>query len=185
MEDRYDFCVDCGCRLRPDAYFCPECGAPVGGSEPPAGGRYSENDPSPAVTESRIRTLTLALGLYCIPVIILSFVFVFDASVMAETIYDNADFQQWLADNLDFALTENEFRSALLSVGGLAMASGIMAFISMVCVIIRRHATIAFVTCLLAAILCFWSIAGLVIGMLVALYIRSSEGIFTGDDSDQ
>ena len=69
----------------------------------------------------------------------------------------------------------------LTYAAGLIVGSGVCAMITVVCIALRKMWIVAVIACLISAMLCFWSVFGLLIGLLVAWQIFRSKDIFTED----
>ena len=176
MEDS-KFCTGCGKAIEPDMQFCPKCGRVVAGSETEQEFKEAEKQVSVAMAFARRNWLIFLLGIYAIPIIIAAIIVLVDASSTASAVWSSTEFQDWMKSH-SYTFTEADIKNAITSAGAMALVSGIAAAVSLVFVYKRKNWTIAVIACLIASILCFWSIFGMIIGFLVTWLIISSKDIF-------
>lgn len=171
------FCSDCGKEIDAGMQFCPYCGKVVTGSDADARQKEMASEFQTVMKESRRSSLSFALGIYAMPIIVIAILAIIDAGNTASTIWGNADFQNW-NDAHNQIFSPDDLKSYVTYLAVIALASGILAFISFFLVYKGQKRMIAFVCCLIAAFLCFWSIFGLFIGILVAWMILGAKDIF-------
>ena len=157
--------------------FCPQCGKVVSGSAADVEYKEEQKKINSIIRESRRNWLIFLLTIYAIPVIIAALIVLFDASSTASAVWSSTEFQDWLASH-HYNYTQNDIQNYITYAGYLALASGICAAISLVFVCLRKQWLIAVIACFAAAIFCFWSIFGIIIGFLVAWMIMGSKDLF-------
>ncbi len=177
MSTESKFCTGCGCNLEPGMQFCPQCGTVVAGSASEEQYRQQMSELDKVLEQGRINWIVFALAIYAIPVTIAGVISLIDANATANLIWSNADFQRWIAEH-SYDLTLDAVRTSILAAAGLSLASGLCALVSMICVLKRRMWKVAVAACLLASVLCFWSIFGLFIGLLVTWLVYSVRDSF-------
>lgn len=176
MDDS-KFCSGCGKTLEPGMQFCPQCGMVVSGSAAEEEIIEEQKQFRSFVLESRRTWLVFLLAVYAIPVIIMAVFALVDASSTASAIWSSSEFQDWIATH-HLNLTEQDVKNYLTYAAAMGLASGICALISLIFVYLKKKWLIAFIACFAAAILCFWSIFGIIIGFMVAFMIYGSRELF-------
>jgi hypothetical protein len=171
------FCSGCGKETDAGMQFCPYCGKVVAGTDADARQKEMASEFQTVMKESRKAWLSFALGIYAMPIIIIAIIALIDAGNTASTIWNNADFQNWNAAH-NQSITLDELKNYVTYLGVIALSSGILALISFFLIYKGQKRMIAFVCCLIAAFLCFWSIFGLFIGVLVAWMILGAKDLF-------
>lgn len=167
-------CSACGNTVSPSDAFCPYCGSTLGDAPP-----QTQQGTAPANDGHRV-LIILLLGIYAVPTIVLSAMFLFSANSMADTIWNDSGFQDWIK-SAGIDLTLGQIKSYIVMVGGLGLAGGLCAFLSMMFVILRKYWILAVVLCLAATLLSAWSIIGLIIGIIVTWMIYRSRPSFEGE----
>jgi len=175
--DESKFCSECGRSLDPGMQFCPQCGMIVKGSEAEQEFEEKRKQFSLAVNEGRRMWLVFIIGIYAIPVIIAAAWSLIDASSLASTIWSSDEFQNWISSH-GYSFTEADIKNYITYASALALGSGACALVSLIMIYTRKSWLVAVVACFIAAFLCFWSIFGLIIGILVAWMILSSKDLF-------
>jgi hypothetical protein len=171
------FCTACGKSIEPGMQFCPHCGMVVSGSEADEEFKERQKEFGKVILMARRNWLIFFLGIYAIPVIIASIIVLVDASATANAVWASDEFQSWIASHgYDYSL--QDIQNFITYAGAMGLASGICALISLILVYIRKLWIVAVITCFLAAVLCFWSIFGIIIGFLVAWMIVGSRDMF-------
>ena len=177
------FCTGCGKAIEPGMQFCPQCGKVVSGSAADEEFKEAQKEISVAMLYVRRNWLLFLLGVYAIPIIIAAIIALVDASNTASTIWASDAFQEWMKSH-SYSFTEADIKNAITSGAAMALASGICAAVSFAFVYMRKHWAVAVGACILAAVLCFWSIFGMLIGFLVAWLIIGSRDIFEAPESE-
>jgi len=175
--DESKFCTECGKPVEAGMQFCPQCGKVVSGSAADEKIKEQEEEIGKFVTIARRNWLIFILAIYAIPAIILGLVALIDAPASASAIWSSAEFQEWIHAH-SISLTQADLQNYITYASSLALASGICALISLIMIFLRKLWIVAVVACLMAAILCFWSIFGVFIGILVTWMIVGSKDIF-------
>ena len=178
MSEDSKFCAGCGRTLEPGMQFCPQCGRVVAGSEADEEFKQRSAEIENILKESRMNWLVFALAVYAIPATISTLIALVDAGAIANTIWSNDDFQNWIIHHGYTDLTVENVKNYILIVSGLGLASGLLALLSMFCVIKRKMWKVAVFACLAAAILCSWSLFGVFAGLLVTWLIYSVKDSF-------
>jgi hypothetical protein len=160
--------------------FCPQCGKVVKGSDAESEIVARQEEFNTAVREGHRNWLIFIISIYAMPVIILGVMGIMEASSLAHTVYFSEEFQDWISSH-GYAFTLADVENYLTYAAALILGSGICAMITVVCLAIRKMWIVAVIACLISAMLCFWSVIGLVIGLLVAWQIFGSKDIFTED----
>lgn len=175
--DESKFCTGCGKPIEPGMQFCPQCGMVVSGSAADEQFKENEKEIRGILIQSRRNWLIFFLAIYAIPVIIAAIIALVDASSSANAIWENASFQKWLSEH-HISMTVNDIQNYITGAATMALLSGICAGVSLVCVYLRKKWIIAVIACFAAAILCVWSIFGIIIGFLVGWMIITSKDVF-------
>jgi len=171
------FCTGCGKTVEPGMQYCPQCGMVISGSAADEEFKERQKEFLSVLTESRRLWLLFFLAIYAIPVIIFSIATLVDASAIANSVWSSTEFQQWLSSH-GYQFTLADVQNYITYAAAMALISGICAMISLVCVYIRKYWLVAVATCAAASILCFWSIFGLIAGILVTWMIIGSRELF-------
>jgi len=129
------------------------------------------------VSFARRNWLIFFLAIYAIPIIIASIIVLVNASSTASTIWASDEFKEWIRSH-GYNYTLQDIQNFITYAGGMALGSGICALISLILVYIRRYWIIAVIACFAAAVLCFWSIFGMIIGFIVAWMIFGARDLF-------
>ena len=175
--DESKFCSGCGKTLEPGMQFCPQCGMVVSGSAADEEFKEKQKEFRSFVLESRRTWLVFLLAVYAIPVIVASIIALVDASSTASAIWASSEFQDWIHSH-SLNITEQDVKNYITYAAATGLASGLCALISLIFVYLRKKWIIAFIACFAAAILCFWSVFGIIIGFMVAFMIYGSREIF-------
>lgn len=182
IMDQKRFCSGCGKQLEDDMQFCPQCGKVVSGSNAEAELKERERRFTDMVMDNHRFWLVFLLAAYAIPAVVMGVVMFAESTALASSIYASPEFHDWVVSH-GYTITEEEIKSYLTYVAGLVLGSGACAAVSLVCVYIRKYWIIAVATCVMAAMLCFWSLFGLLIGLLVAWQIFGSKPMFVNDSA--
>ena len=174
------FCTGCGRELEPGMQFCPQCGKVVKGSDAESEIMARQEEFNTAVREGHRNWLIFIITLYALPVIVLGIMGLMEAPSLAHTIYFSEEFQDWIISH-GYTFTLADVENYLTYAAGLIVGSGVCAMITVVCIALRKMWIVAVIACLISAMLCFWSVFGLLIGLLVAWQIFRSRDIFTED----
>jgi hypothetical protein len=175
--DESKFCSECGRSLDPGMQFCPQCGKVVSGSQTEEEMKKEAKEFGKALLDVRRSWLLFFLGIYAIPAIIAAAIALADAPAAASAIWSSTEFQDWLV-NHGYHFTQMDIQNYFTTGAGLALASGICALISFICVYLRKYWIIAVAACAIASVLCFWSIFGLFIGIMVTFMIVGAKDGF-------
>ena len=176
MDDS-KFCTGCGKSIEPGMQFCPQCGKVVSGSAADKEMKEMEGQIDAYLLESKRIWLMFFLAVYIIPVLIFSIFTLIDASNIASTVWSSEEFQKWIhTHGLNY--DQSDIQNYITTAAGLALASGICAAVSLVCLKIRKYWIVSVVACIIAAMLCFWSVFGIIIGFLVAWMIIGAKDVF-------
>ena len=175
--DESKFCSGCGKTLEPGMQFCPQCGMVVSGSAADEDFKEKQKEFNFLVLNARRNWLIFLLSVYAIPVIILSIIALADASSTASAVWSSSEFQDWIKSH-GYNYTLQDVQNFITYAAALALGSGICALISLIFVYLKKMWIIAVVACFAAAILCFWSIIGIIIGFMVAFMIFGSKDLF-------
>ena len=174
------FCTGCGVKVEPGMQYCPQYGKVVKGSAADEEFQEQVSKFNEAMMVSRRNWLIFLLAIYAIPVIISTIISLVDANAIANSIWTSDSFQQWLTEH-GYTYTQADVKNCITTAAGLGLVSGILAAVSCFCVAKRKYWVVAFVTCFISAAFCFWSIFGMIIGLLVGWLIVSSKDLFTED----
>lgn len=177
MAEEQNFCTGCGCNLGPGMQFCPQCGKVVEGTDAQEKQNMEYMAMEQMVTESRRNFMILALAIYAIPAIIAGLIAIIDAGNTAAVIFSNTDFQKFYLEH-GWHFTQGDLQNYITYIAIMELVSGACVFGSLVCVYKHMKQKIAFVLCLIGAILCIWSIFGALIGILMAWNIYGSNELF-------
>lgn len=175
--DESKYCSGCGKTLEPGMQFCPQCGKVVSGSAADQEIQEQSKEFMAVLLESKRVWLMFFLAVYAIPALISAIFTLVDASNLAASVWASDEFQKWLS-NHGFHYTESDIQNYITYAGGMALASSICAGVSLFCVYMRKYWIVAVAACILAAILCFWSIFGMIIGFIVAWMIIGARELF-------
>ncbi len=176
MEDS-KFCTGCGKTLEPGMQFCPQCGMVVSGSAADEEFKEKQKEFIAILSESRRIWLMFFLAIYAVPVLIISIATLVDASAIANSIWSSTEFQEWISSH-GYHITQADVQNYVTYAGSMALASGICALISLICLKVKKYWLVAVATCAAASVLCFWSIFGFIIGILVTWIIITSKELF-------
>lgn len=171
------FCTGCGRELEPGMQFCPQCGRVVSGSEAEAEFKEQLGNAQSAANDMRRTWLMFFLLVYAIPVIIAGIYALVDSSSLADTVWSSSEFQSWI-DSHDLNYTVDDVQTYILAAAALVTLSGVCAVGSCVLIYKKQRWSIAVILCCAAAILCFWSIFGMIIGFLMTWLIADSKDLF-------
>lgn len=177
MDGESKFCTGCGGSIEPGMQFCPKCGKVVSGSEADAEMKENMAEMVKVATEMRRNWLLFLLFVYAIPVTISGIISLADASAVTDAIWSNDSFQSWISSH-GYDWTKSDIQDYVTYASALTLASGICALLSGVLVYKRKLWIGAVALCLLAAILCFWSVFGMLIGFLVTWLIVDAKPLF-------
>ncbi len=157
--------------------FCPQCGKVVSGSAADQEFQEQSKEFMAVLLESKRIWLMFFLAVYIIPVLIAAIFTLADASNIAASVWASDEFQKWITSH-GFNYTQSDIQNYITYAGAMALVSGLSAGVSFFCIYKRRFWIVAVVACILAAILCFWSIFGLIIGFIVAWMIIGARDLF-------
>ena len=157
--------------------FCPQCGKVVSGSAADQEIQEQSKEFMAVLLESKRIWLMFFLAVYIIPVLIAAIFTLADASNIAASVWASDEFQKWITSH-GFNYTQSDIQNYITYAGAMALVSGLSAGVSFFCIYNRRFWIVAVVACILAAILCFWSIFGLIIGFIVAWMIIGARDLF-------
>jgi hypothetical protein len=174
------FCTQCGTTIADDAQFCPKCGKAVEGRDAATKEKQQIAQFQNAINESRIGWLVFLLAIYSIPAIIIGLYYAIDPSAMANAAWNNESIKQWLIDN---NITYDQLVNYFRYFGYIIIASGAMVLVSLICTWKRTAWKIAFIACMIGSFLCFFSIFGIIIGLLVAWMIYGTKDLYVNDKS--
>ncbi len=177
MEDETKYCTGCGATLEPGMQFCPKCGKVVSGSDADADMKENMQEMIKVATEMRRTWLLFLLFVYAIPVTISGIISLADATAVSNAIWSSDSFQSWLSSR-GFNWTLSDVQNYVTYASALTLASGICALLSGILVYKRKLWIASVILCLLAAIFCFWSIFGMLIGFLVTWLIIDAKPLF-------
>ena len=177
MDDESKFCTGCGANVEPGMQFCPKCGKVVSGSEADADMKENMEEMMKMATEMRRTWLLFLLFVYAIPITISGIISLADATNVASAIWSNDSFQSWMSSH-NYHWSEVDIKNYVTYASALMLASGICALLSGILVYKKKLWIGAVVLCLLAAIFCFWSIFGMLIGFLVTWLIVDAKPLF-------
>ena len=183
MDDS-KFCTGCGREIEPGMQFCPQCGKVVSGSAADDDMKEQQKELLVAMRDSRRLWLMLILGVFAIPAIVAGLITFADTDVIAKTIWSSTEFQQWMTSR-GLNYTQADVENYVTYAAALILASGICATISMVLVYLKKMWIVAVITCFAAAIMCFWSVFGMIIGFFVGFMVLNSKDIFDDLPADQ
>ncbi len=155
-----------------------KCGKPVEGRDAAKKQEEDIKQFQKAINESRMNWLVFLLAIYSVPAIIIGIYHAIDASSMATAIWNDQSMSQWL---IDHNITLDQLTDYVRYAGVILTASGFMVLISLICTWKRTSWKIAYITCVLGAVLCFFSIFGLIIGLLVSWMIFSAKELYVND----
>lgn len=157
--------------------FCPQCGKVVSGSAADQEIQEQSKEFMAVLLESKRIWLMFFLAVYIIPVLIAAIFTLADASNIAASVWASDEFQKWITSH-GFNYTQSDIQNYITYAGAMALVSGLSAGVSFFCIYKRRFWIVAVVACILAAILCFWSVFGLIIGFIVAWMIIGARDLF-------
>jgi len=165
MTDK-KFCTKCGAELPINAQFCSSCGQVVAGTAADAKFRQNEAEFEEIMKINSSTWVSFMIGIYAIFAIIGALAGLLQAGTLASTIFNSPEFQQYIK-SLGWVVTQQDVLNYITWFGYMMLASGILAAISAVLVKKRIKWMVAVACCLLAAVLCVWSILGFILGLLV------------------
>ncbi len=171
------FCSGCGKTLEPGMQFCPQCGKVVSGSDADLNMKVQQEEFVTTMREGQRMWLVFVLGIFAIPAIIAGIFALVDAGNLADAIWSSSEFQSWISSH-GYNFTLDDVRNYVTYAACLVMASGACALGCMILVYLRKMWLVATVLCFMAAILCFWSVFGMLIGFLVGWTVFSSKDLF-------
>lgn len=171
------FCTGCGRELEPGMQFCPQCGRVVAGSEAETKFKEQIGEASRTANDIRRTWLIFFLLIYAIPVIIAGLYALIDASSLADSVWASSEFQSWI-DNHNLNYDRDDVKTYITVAAALITLSGLCAIGSSVCIYKKQRWVVAVILCCAAAILCFWSIFGMIIGFLMTWLIADSKDLF-------
>ena len=171
------FCTGCGTAVEPGMQFCPQCGLVIKGSaaDEEMQERYKQIDV--AVSYARRNWLIFLLAVYAIPATIAGIIILVNAGATADSIWASDAFQEWIKSK-GYNYTVDDIKNFITYAGAMELVSGLCAAASLACVCMRKYWIVAIITCLVASILCFWSIFGMIIGFIVTWMIFDSRDLF-------
>lgn len=171
------YCSGCGNELSADMQFCPKCGKVVKGSEAEAEIIEKEKQAYAMISEGRRGWLTFLLALYAIPVIIMGAFAIMESGALASSIYASPEFHDWIISH-GYTYTEEDIKNFLTYAAAMVVASGACAMVTLYCLVVKKMWIVAVVACAIASFLCFWSILGLLMGLLVTWQVYASKDLF-------
>ena len=171
------FCTGCGKTIEPGMQFCPQCGKVVAGSAADEEIKEQQKEFNQVLLGARRNWLIFFLAIYAIPAIIAASIAIIDASATAQAIWSSDEFQSWLHSH-GYTFTLDDIQNYITYAGCLALTSGICALVSLIFIYLKKMWIVSVIACLAAAILCFWSVFGIIIGFLVAWMIIGSKDLF-------
>ena len=181
--DETKFCSECGREVESGMQFCPYCGKVISGTEAAEDLAKKRKEFESLIQEGRRNWLIFLLAIYAIPVICIGLFYLFDAGTVAESLFKSDEFKHWMESHgYDFSV--DDLITYITAASSMAIISGACAVASLICILKRRMWVIAVGACFAAALLCFWSIFGIIIGFLVAWMIFGSKDIFNDTDTE-
>ncbi len=175
--DESKFCTGCGRTLEPGMQFCPQCGKVVSGSEADVNMKEQQEEFVAAMKEGHRMWLVFVLGIFAIPALVAGIFALADAGNLADAVWASAEFQSWIKSHgLNYTLAD--VKNYVTYAAVLVTASGGCALACMILVYLRKMWLIATILCFAAAILCFWSVFGMLLGFLVGWTVFSSKDLF-------
>lgn len=172
------FCIKCGANLSPGACYCPECGSAIEGT--PA--FEQQMDHFKEMRKSAMRSfLSFGLAIYVIPAVIAAIIMIIDAGNTASVLFGNSDFLHW-RESHGFTFSESDLQTYIMCIGGMELASGLLAGATWFLVQKGVKRKVAMVCCILAAVLCVWSFVGMFLGFLMAWNVHDAKEIFTDEE---
>ncbi len=175
--DESRFCTECGKPVEAGMQFCPQCGKVISGSAADEEMKKQEKEFGEYISLARRNWLIFVLAIYAIPAIVVGLIALIDAPSSASAIWSSTEFQEWIRSH-GITITLADLQSYITYAASLTLGSGVCAMISLILIFLKKLWIIAVATCMMAAILCFWSIFGMFIGFLVTWMIIGAKDIF-------
>ncbi len=177
MEEEAKFCTGCGKNLEPGMQFCPQCGKVVSGSAADAEMKENMQEMAEVAIQMRRKWLTFLLFVYAIPVVIAGIIALADASAVTDAVWSSDEFQSWISSH-GYDFSKDDVSTYITWASVFILLSGLCALGSGVLVYRKRKWIAAVILCLVASMLCFWSVFGLIIGFLVTWMLIDAKPLF-------
>jgi hypothetical protein len=183
MTDK-KFCIVCGAELQPGTQYCPSCGAAISPQDGMPATTVVQTRPTPGSQSLRtVAILCLIWGVVAVAVAIpvlssaVSFVdMVIDQ--LKDAAYDSTR-SMWDYYSQEMGMTRDLLIQSMYLLGGLLLASGLLALISAFCSYKNVQYSVAFVTLLLSAVCSCIGLITLVIGIIVLIKLSKCKEAFT------
>lgn len=172
------YCTECGYQLEPEMEFCPVCGRVVGGSHAEEEMIARQEAALDRMNRAARSRLLACLLVYAIPAIVSGIVLMIDSVPIADGIWSDADFRQVL-DDYGVSASRDEVLEGIRYAAKLIVISGACAAVCALLVHLGRFRVLATICCGAAALLCYWSVLGMIIGILVTWRVFRSSSLFT------
>ncbi len=182
MTDSQKFCTSCGCNIGPDMQFCPQCGRVVEGTEASCKQAQMRKETEQMINDGRRTYLSFAILVYALPAIIAGIVAIIEASHVANALFSNDDFLHYYASH-DWSFSKGDLEHYIMYIAAMEIASGACAAATVYFIQKKKQRKLAFLFCMIASVLCIWSIFGMFIGFLMSWTVYDSDGIFEDEEN--
>jgi len=169
MENRPNFCAQCGAQLDDADSFCVRCGKEIGSApSATAAPAYVQQ-----VSSKRSTTLWVIFFLGLLWGVNATYSGI-DIILNAKDILDLVDISVFEDAGIDPQMLVD----MMTAIGAIILISGILALITAVLVFMRKFHTIALICCIISSILALIALVG-IIGLIVAYFLNKSKNEFT------
>lgn len=168
-RDSPNFCSQCGAPLRDSDTFCTSCGSTVKSST----SSYGSYEQRPVEKSNTLTWVAILCGIWAAIAVIEGATTIIYMDWMIDILKDSPDVWEELME----IITEETVRNVFYAVGALFLASGIFSVLAAVLCAIRKHYTIALVSCVVASVLVLIGLVG-IIGIIVSYFIYKNKGDF-------
>jgi predicted cobalt transporter CbtA len=161
------FCTQCGATLNESATFCQECGTPVSGTV--ASGtpdhqnkKGNDNNKGKIILVTGMLVVLAGFSLYFGAMMLM------DAVAIANEVMNDPASAQVM---IDYGITYDMLLSSVETAGYLMIAVGVLALVDAALTFTKRFWAVAFVLTIILTVLMFWTLIGLVLG-IIAIYFQ-------------
>lgn len=167
------FCTQCGATLKGSATFCQECGTPVGG----VAAEETRNRKGGGDNNKGKLLITMAMFLVlAVFALYMGAYFVMESSTVVTEMMKDPSIAQMVTDA---GLTSDQLVSTLNTLGYFMLAVGVLAVVNAVLVYKRMRWMITIVLTVVLTALMFWTVIGIVLGILAFYFQYSSRDEFS------
>lgn len=171
------YCTECGYQLDPGMEFCPACGRIVRGSQAEEEMLAREAEAQEVERRAARTRLIICVLIYAIPAIVSGIALMINSASIADGIWVDADFRKLIAD-YGIAASREDILETVRYAAKMIVISGACAAVCALLVHLGRFRILAAICCGAAALMCYWSVFGMIIGLFVTWRVLRSRPLF-------